>query len=95
VIHGGADNIGGDETITIGYSDHHHDDSNDKVNTRPNSWLMHHFTHVWNSSQCSFSIQSSKCSIPWTFNHQKGESKMMHQQRIKILWRFRRTSSWY
>lgn len=33
VIHGGVDNIGGDETITIGYSDH--DDSNDEVDTRP------------------------------------------------------------
>jgi hypothetical protein len=34
-IYGGADNIGGDETIAIGYSDHHrHNDSNCKVNVR-------------------------------------------------------------
>ena len=40
----GLDNIGGDETITIGFSNHHHeDDDNDEVSKRQNSCLMHHF----------------------------------------------------
>jgi hypothetical protein len=60
MIHGGVDtNLGSDETIAIGYSDYHrHDDdtSNCKGNTRPNSWLMHRFTHVINSSQFDFNL---------------------------------------
>ena len=79
VVHGGADNIGGDETITIGND--HHDDGNDEVNTRPNSCLSTIFNHAWNISMFVFnSINLSPCRITQAFNRQKGESKVIHQQ---------------
>ncbi len=39
--HHGAEDIGLDGITAIEFSGHHHDDGNDKVSTRPQSWSLY------------------------------------------------------